>query len=120
MGCLYGVAQEGFMRGKKTEDIGLCAFCREPGTCSEEDDVKRLKKLTEKGNARAYLQLGVMYENGEGGLPQDYAKANELWLQAGKLGCAESYYNLSTYYYGRAGNQKKAEYFWELQLWGEW
>ena len=117
-GCLYGVVKEGCMRGKSTEDIGLCAFCRTPATESDEDDVKRLKKLTEMGNAEAYHQLGGMYANGEGGLSQDYAKANKLWLQAGKLGCAEAYYSLSTYYYGIVRNQKKAEYFCELAAMG--
>ena len=35
----------------------LCAFCRTPCAESEEENMKRLKKLMEKGNADAYNQL---------------------------------------------------------------
>ena len=51
------------------------------------------------------------------GLPQDWAKANELYLKAGELGCAVAYYNLGTSYYAGRGvevNKKKAKYYYEL------
>ena len=115
-GCLYGMVLEQTKKGKKGEELGICAFCRAPKASSDET-VERIKKLMEKGNALAYLQLGGMYANGEGSLPQDDEKANELWLQAGKLGCAEAYHNLSLYFYG-IRNQKKAEYFCELAAMG--
>jgi len=38
--------------------------------------------------------VGVVYFNGTHGLPQDFAKANELCLRAGELGCAKAYFNL--------------------------
>ena len=48
-------------------------------------------------------QLGCYYHDGEMGLPQDYEKAMELWLRAGELGCAMSYYNIAdAYYMGKA------------------
>ena len=38
--------------------------------------------------------LAHSYASGGLGLPQDWSKATELYLQAGELGCAEAYYNL--------------------------
>ena len=32
------------------------------------------------------------------GMPQDWAKANELYLKAGELGCADAYFNLGDAY----------------------
>ena len=54
-------------------------------------------------------------------MSQDHQKANELWLKAGELGCAEGYYNLGVYY--RDGNGvevdlKKAKYYFELAAMG--
>ena len=51
------------------------------------------------------------------GLPQDWAKANELLLNAGELGCVEAYYNLgNNYHYGRGieVDKKKAKHHWEF------
>ena len=40
------------------------------------------------GNANAFYDHGCDYANGNNGTPRDLAKANELWLKAGELGCA--------------------------------
>ena len=48
----------------------------------------------ERGNANAFHPMSGLYFNGTHGLPQDFAKANELWLRAGELGCAKAYFNL--------------------------
>jgi len=54
----------------------------------------KIKKLMEKGNAYAMNQLASYYAHGSGGMSQDRAKANELYLTAGELGCASAYFNL--------------------------
>ena len=82
-------------RGK----IDLCAFCREPYPSSEEENVKRIKKLVEANNAYAFRELGVYYAQGFMGMPQDFARANALYLEAGELGCAEGYNNVGYSYY---------------------
>ena len=77
-GCIYAMFESG---GKD-----ICAFCRTPPARSPDDEVKRVKKLMEKGNAYAFFQLGGFYAQGINGLPQDHAKANELYLKAGEVG----------------------------------
>ena len=52
------------------------------------------------------------------GLPRDQAKANELWLKAGELGCDVAYHNLgNAYNFGSAVtiDKKKAKQYYELQ-----
>ena len=54
-------------------------------------------------------------------ISQDWAKANELWLKAGELGCAEAYFNLgNTYDNGRGVDvdEEKAHYYFELAAMG--
>ena len=88
-----------------------------PPANSEEEEVVRVKKLMKKGNAEAYYALGGCYRNGTIGLPQDHAKANELYLKAGELGFAEAYYNLGIAYYNGDGVEidlKKAKHYYEL------
>ena len=55
------------------------------------------------------------------GLPQDRDKATELWLRAGELGCAESYYCVADAYLEGRGverDMKKAKHYWELAAMG--
>ena len=107
-GCVYAMVES---KGAK-----LCAFCRTPYAKSDEEEVERLKKLTEKGNADAYYVLGGCYALGNG-LPQNRAKANELYLKAGELGCAAAYFNLGNAYDNGRGveiDKQKAKYFYEL------
>ena len=95
----------------------LCPFCKAPPPRSNEEEVKRLHKLMEKGNAVAFNQLGGYYAQGINGLSQDWAKANELCLKAGELGCAGGYYNLGYSYEAGIGvemNKKKANHYYEL------
>ena len=111
-GCIYAMGEEARGRGK----INLCAFCRVPNPSSAEEIVKRVKKLSEAGNAYAFHTLGGYYADGDS-VPQDYEKANELYRRAGQLGCAEAYYNLgNSYYYGRGVevDKKKANDYYEL------
>jgi TPR repeat protein len=110
-GCSYTMAET---EGKNME---LCPFCKAPQARSDKDDVERLKKLMEKGNAYAFYQLGGFYRNGTCGLPRDRAKANELYLKAGELGCADAYYNLGCAHENGRGveiDEEKARYYYEL------
>ena len=42
----------------------------------------------------AYYQLAGYYAQGTNGMPQAWAKANELFQKAGELGCADAYCQL--------------------------
>jgi len=100
-----------------SEEKDLCAFCRMPPPSSAEESIKRLKNLMDKGNGEAIYNLGGHYDEGTLGLPQDYQKANELYLTGGELGCADAYYNLGISYDNGNGvevDKKKAKYYYEL------
>ena len=108
-GCIYAMAESG------AKD--LCAYCRTPPEKSDEETINRVEKLMEKGNPNAFNQLGGYYRNGTNGLPQDRAKANELYLKAGELGCADGYFNLGNAYRLGKGvevDKKKAKHYYEL------
>ena len=73
--------------------------------------------MMKKSNSEAFLYLAGFYADGTYGLPQDWAKANELRLKAGELGCASAYYNLGNSYRRGDGvgiDKRKAKYFYEL------
>ena len=110
-GCIVAMSETG---GK---NMDLCAFCRTPKKKSNDEELQRVNQLIEKGNAYAYFILGGYYDQGNCGLPQDRAMANELFLKAGELGCAGAYYNLGGSYYEGMGveiDKKKAMHFYEL------
>ena len=109
-GCVYAMVE------REGANI-LCAFCRTPRAESDEEYVKRIMKLMEKGNADAYYLLATYYAQGTMGMPQNRARANELLLKAGDLGCAGAYYNLGFAYangYGVEIDMKKAKHYYEL------
>ena len=93
-----------------------CSFCRTPFPTSEASDIKRLKKRTEVGDVYAFFLMGSYYSNGLHGLPQDSAKAIELWHKAGKFG----YTNLGNAYnigWGVERDEKMASHYYELAAW---
>ena len=112
MGCIYAMNESG------AKD--LCPFCRAPGFdegFNEEEEMKRINILMEKGNADAFYQHASYYREGSMGLPQDEAKVIELYLKAGELGCALGYYNLGQIYHIGDGvdiDKKKAKHYYEL------
>ena len=113
-GCIYAMLMSD---GK---DL-LCAFCRMTNTKTDQDDINRLKKLMNKGNANAFNYFGNWYDDGEMGLPLDHQKACELYLKAGELGSVEGYCNLGCAYRdgrGLARDVNKAKYYWELAAMG--
>ena len=108
-GCVHAIKESG------AKD--LCPFCKSPPSNSSEEEVKRVMKLMEKGNANANYQLGGYYAQGSMGMPQDQAKANELYLRAGELGFAAAYHNLGNSYYNGDGveiDKKNAKHYSEL------
>jgi TPR repeat protein len=108
-GCLQAMIER--------DKSDLCPFCRTPSSSSYEEEVKRLEKLMEKGNSHAFYVLGVWYARGTSGLQQDLAKANDLYLKAGELGCADAYYNLGNSYgegWGVKIDMKKAKHYLEI------
>ena len=117
MGCIHAMVMEGVRKGKTKEEVGMCPYCRAPPQDSVEGQVKQYKNLMEKGNAMAYYQFGGNYAQGRLGLTQDWVNANELWLKAGDLGCAEAYFWLGySYDYGRGAeaDKKKGKHYYEL------
>ena len=110
-GCTHSMRETG------GENMMLCPFCKTPNAESDEEEVRRTEKLMERGDAHAFNQLARYYDDGTMGLPQDQAKANELYLKAGELGHAEAYYNLGCSYRTGDGveiDTKKAKQYWEL------
>ena len=110
-GCIYAMRETG---GK---NMKLCPFCKTSYAISEEEEVKRVMKLMEKGNVGAFYQLAGYYAQGILGMSQDWAKANELWLKAGELGSSEAYCNLGLAYEEGDGveiDEKKATQYYEL------
>ena len=101
MGCINAVKMAGDKRG-------LCPFCRTPEATLDVETIKRIKKRVEAGDAEAMYQLGHHYHRGEMGLPQDYGKAIELWLRAGELGHAASYYAIGLAYYNQCTQKQYA------------
>jgi hypothetical protein len=107
-GCIYAMQ---ISAGKY-----LCPFCREPNANSNDEHIERTKKLMEKGDAEAFVFLAFSYDTGNNGLPQDMAKAKELYLKAGELGSSEAYSNLGIAYDQGRGvevDKKKAKYYYE-------
>ena len=86
-----------------------CPFCRVPTPTSGEDMIERYEKRMEMDNAEAIRNLGCFYYEGKHGMPQDRAKALELWHRAGELGSAKSYYNLGNAYYYGTGVERDIE-----------
>ena len=82
-----------------------CPFCRTPNPTSNKEGIKRLKKRMEVGDAYAFFMMGCNYYVGECGLPQNSAKAAELWHKAGKFG----YANLGNVYYNGEGVERDAK-----------
>ena len=107
-GCIHAMAET---------SMEVCPFCKTPPSNSDEEELQRINKLTERGNAVAFYQLGGYYREGINGMPQDHAKVHELWLKAGELGSADAYFNLGIAYENGRGvaiDKKKAKHYYEL------
>ena len=112
-GCIYAVE-------KRDGGVGLCPFCRTP-TPTPERGVEQYKKRMKLDDAEAIYEMGCFYHDGVYGLPQDHAKALELWHRAAELGRATSYYSIGNSYLKGNGverDEKKAKHYWELAAMG--
>jgi hypothetical protein len=123
-GCIFVMIDEEDKKGQTKEGARSCPFCKQV-TATLEGEAERLNKLVESSNAGACNQLAVLYSNeefgGQMGVPQDYVRANELYLRAGELGCAVAYFNVgNSYRLGRGVdiNMKKAREYYELAAMG--
>jgi len=125
-GCIYAPVYDNQGNKVDNEKQNQCPFCRTVAPKSSEEAVKRLNKLVAAGDPIAMYNLGCYYRDGCG-LPQDYAKALELWHRAGELGYAIAYasagelgYAVSAYYDGRGVEvyKKKANHYYELAAMG--
>jgi len=99
------------------DDNQKCPFYRIPAPYTDEEIVNRLEKRMEAGDAYAIFIIGLYYEDGTNGYPQDSAKALELWHRAGELGHDEAYCNIGYAYNNGLGveiDKKKAKHYWEL------
>jgi len=107
-GCIYAMEVS-----EETKD--LCPFCRKPPPTSEIEVVKRIEKLMESGHAKGTYLAACGYAAGTYGTAQDWNKANELYLKAGELGCADGYHSLAYSYNnndrGVVKDQKKFEHY---------
>lgn len=116
IGC-DGVKQSVDHKLKREEgEEKLCPICETPASRSDEDGMERVKTQAEMGNAHAIYMLGVEYAEGRL-VTQDVAKAHELWLKAGKLGCSDAYNELGNAYFNGEGveeDKKKAKHYYEL------
>jgi len=62
---------------------------RERREREEKEAVERLSKAAEQGDSNARYELGLLYINGKG-VPQDSAKARELFIKAAEQGHGEA------------------------------
>ena len=108
-GCIYAIPMN--------KGVDLCPYCRTPEAKNDKEIIIRTQKLMDKGNAEAFDMLAGYYTEGDMGLPQDYRKANELYLKAGELGFSGGYFNLGNSYRdgkGVALDMKKARHYYEI------
>ena len=82
-----------------------CPFCRVSFAVSDAENIRRLMQRMELCDAYAFYVMGDGYAHGRYGLPQDSAKAVELWHKAGKFG----YTNLGLSYYNGDGVERDAK-----------
>ena len=61
-------------------------------------DVNWLRKVADQGDSQAQSDIGVMYENGKGGLPQSHALALEWYCKAADQGDAKAQFKLGSMY----------------------
>ena len=104
---------------KREHDV--CPFCRTPPTPHCEEVIKRYEDRVLLNDATATCNLGAFYSEGMYRLPQNYAKALELWHRAGELGNADAYYNIGSAYElgdGVEVDEKKGIHYWELAAMG--
>ena len=115
-GCIDAPVHDN--EGNVIDDV--CPFCRTP-PCSNEEIIKRYEDRAVLNDATAMYILGVYYSTGKEELPQDHAKALELWHRAAELGYADANCRIGYAYICGSGvdvDKKKAMHYWELAAMG--
>ena len=72
-----------------------------------EEAVKWYEKAAKQGHAKAQVNLGLMYANGDDGVEKDSRKAVTLWKLAAEQGNAKAQLNLGVMYSTGEGVDKK-------------
>ena len=62
------------------------------------EDIRITRQLAKQGDARARFMVGLMYLQGRGGVPQDYAQAAVWFRLAADQGDASAQYSLGNIY----------------------
>jgi len=117
-GCIHAPVYDD--KGNEV-DNKKCPFCRTPPPKSAEENLKRLEKRMELNDAEAIYNMGCCYALRRHGLPQNQAKALELFHRAAELGYTGAYYNMGVAYDNGLGvemDRKKAIHCFELAAMG--
>ena len=80
---------------------------------TDDERVQELMKRVEANDAGAMTVLGSNYYHGQLGLQHDWARAMELWKQAGILGSSKAHFQLGNSY-REGGDLKKAKFHYEV------
>ena len=113
-GCVFAFQSRALLAGKPAKDRDLCPFCRVQAPSSNEELIKRYKRRLESDDPIAIHSLGSFHDRGQFGLPQNHAKALELWHRAAELGNADSYTNIANAYMSVERKEKKALHYYKL------
>jgi TPR repeat protein len=101
-GCIYSFCDSG------NED--KCPFCNSSrADKTDEEMVGELMKRVEVNDAASIYLMASHYQQGQGGLQQDYARAIELFTKSADLGFRMAHNRLGGIYY-EGGNLKKAKF----------
>ena len=71
-GCNVSMMKEEVRKGKKKEEIGMCAFCRTLRPSSNEMEIERIQKLMGSGNADAFYTF-------VGNCAEGVTDCNKIW-----------------------------------------
>ena len=109
IGCEYANERSHYAN-KRSHEVILCPFCREPVPDKEEYDRRMMKRV--KANDPAALREMGAKNVGEG----DYESAFEYYIKAAELGDLHAHFQLGCMYRQGVGVEKdmeKAAYHWE-------
>lgn len=106
------------MRMLKIITLGLAAGLAQPAAAQTlKDAAEHIRPLAEQGQARWQYFLGSCYDNGIGGVPQDYAEALKWYRKAAEQGYGDALASMADMYAGGFGVPKNyvlAEMYVEL------
>ena len=86
-----------------------CPFCKSEIDKTDEENIQELRMRVDINDAGTMYVLGSYYYHGNFGLPQDRARAIELYARAAELKFSNAHYHLGMNYH-RGGDLKKAKF----------